>query len=94
MKDKDYGVQLEVELECGTPILLGLEDVVSNPIQVSKVQQHGGVLNLDVKPLIKINFEDMVADTFSAKESIDMSTRLSLVIELKDGLDSISLKDN
>lgn len=37
---------------------------------------------------------DMVADAFSAEESIDMSTKSGLMIEFKSGLDSISLKKN
>lgn len=39
-------------------------------------------------------FKDMVVDAFSVDESIIMSTKLGLVIELKGGLNLISLKEN
>jgi len=37
MKDEDSSVQLEV-VECGTLFFVGLEDVVSNPIQDLDIQ--------------------------------------------------------
>lgn len=49
---------------------------------------------MDIRPLIRDSFEDMVADAFSAKEPTNMSTKPSLVIEFKGGVDSFSLKDN
>lgn len=60
--DRHLGVQLEVELECGTSILLGCKDTILDPIQVLQVQQHVFVLNLDVRPLIRVGFEDMVTN--------------------------------
>lgn len=50
--------------------------------------------NLDVRPSIRVGFEDMVVDAFSAKESVDVSTTPSLVIEFKCGLVYINLKEN
>lgn len=93
-KNIDLGVQLKVKLECGTPILLGLEDAVSNPIQVLDIQHHRSVPNLDVSPLVRNEFEDMVVDAFSVEESADMSTKSSSVIEFNGDLDFINLKEN
>lgn len=68
VENRDLDVQLEVKLKYDTPISLGLEDVVSNPIQVLKVQQHNFVPNLNVKPPGRDGFKDIVADAFSAEE--------------------------
>lgn len=81
-------------MECETPILSGCEDATLNPIQFLDVQQHGFVSNLNVRPPVKNDFEDIVADAFSIKVSVDMLTKLALGIELQGGLDSFSLKDN
>lgn len=50
--------------------------------------------NLDIRPLVRVDFEDMVIDAFSIDELTDMSIKLSLVIEFNGGLGSISLIDN
>lgn len=52
------------------------------------------MLNLDVRPLVIVGFENMVMHIFSVKESAHMLTKLGLVIDFKDDLDSISLKKN
>lgn len=83
-----------MELECGTPISLGLKDVVLYPIQVLDVQQHGSCFNLDISLPFKDGFEDMFVDAFSVEESADMLTKLGLVIEFNGGLNFISLKIN
>lgn len=59
-----------------------------------KIQQHGFMFKLDVSLLDRDRIEGMVADVFSVEESANMLTNLSLVIELKDGLDLISLNEN
>lgn len=92
LEDRDLGVQLEVELECETPISLKLEDAILDPIQVLEVQQYGNMPNLDIKPSIKVSFEDMVANAFSAKDSTNMMTTLSLMIEFKGGLDLLKFE--
>lgn len=50
--------------------------------------------NLDVRPLVRAGFEDMVADVFSAEKSTNILTKLGLMIKLKGGLNFISLKEN
>lgn len=81
-------------MECGTPILLRLKNIVLDPTQVSEVQQHKSVPNLDIRPLVRVGFKDMVVDAFSVEESVDMSIKLGLVIEFKGGLNFICLKEN
>lgn len=81
-------------MEWDTPTSLGLKDVVSNPIHVSNVQHHGSVLNLDIRPLVRNGFEDIVANVFSVEKSTNMSIKLGLMIEFKGDLDSINLKEN
>lgn len=88
MEDEDSGIQLNVELKCGTPISLG------HPIQVPKVQQHRFLPNLDFFPPVKDIFEDMVIDAFNVEEPTNMLTKSGLMIEFKGGLDSINLKEN
>lgn len=94
VEDRDLGVQLEVQLECETLISLRRDDSVLDPIQVPKVQQYECVPNLDIRPLVRVSFEDMIADTFRVEESTNMSTKSGLVIEFKCGLDYINLKEN
>lgn len=94
VKYQDLGIQLEVELKCGTPISLGLEDVVLDPIRFLDFQHYGSVSNLDVSPPVRKGFEDMVADAVSVEKSTDMSTKSGLVIGFKGNLDSINLKEN
>lgn len=85
---------MEVELDFGTPNSLGLRDVVLDPIQVMDIQHHSFMPNLDVVPLTRNGFEDMVGDAFNVEELTNMSTKPSLGIEFKGGLNSFSLKEN
>lgn len=94
VEDGDLGVQLELELEYETPIPMGCDGVVLDPIQVLEVQYHGCVPNLDIRPLVRVGFEDMVVDGFSVDESTNMWTKSGFVIDFKGGLDSFSLKEN
>lgn len=45
--------------------------------------------NLDTSCLVRVGFEDKVANAFSAEESVDMSTKSGLLIEFKGSLDFI-----
>jgi len=64
VEDGDLSIHLEVELECETPISLGHEDVVLDPIQVSEVQHYRSVPKLDVRSPVRDGFENMVADRY------------------------------
>lgn len=87
VEDGDLVVSLEMELE-ETPISLGFEDVVLDPIQVLEIQHYGFMPNLDVRLLLRDGIKDMVA------ESTNMATKSGSVIEFKGGLNSIHLKEN
>lgn len=49
---------------------------------------------MDVRLLVRLGFEDMVADASSIEESTDMSTKLVSMIEFKGGLNLINFKEN
>lgn len=49
---------------------------------------------MDIRPLVKVDFEDIVVDAFSVDKPTNMSTRPGLMIEFKGNLNSISLKEN